>query len=243
MSRWQGLSAARGGRSPAPVSPRSGGTACIAWILLAKTNAAAFDSTNAGSIYPTCELTEVRSSGRYRPSAPFPCATIQRPPSSTRSGWCPSCSAGRRHQERLIAAPTRSAGPADPLGGDSHDVDRAVLHVAGPCLARPLRAAPGRRFPRTGRTCTEQGRSRPRGPLPTRGDSLRAGAHHLLRSGGIYRGRRDLSSGFAASGPAAIALIAALALAGGLLPLLLARREPVAPTPTGPVPSRAVAGV
>ena len=56
-------------------------------------------------------------------------------------------------------------------------------------------------------------------------------------------GGRDLSPGFAASGPAAMALIAVLALAGGLLPLLLARREPVPPTPTSPVPSRAVAGV
>jgi hypothetical protein len=57
------------------------------------------------------------------------------------------------------------------------------------------------------------------------------------------QGSMDLSPSLAGSGPVALVLIAALALAGSMLPLLLVRRESLARTPTGPVPSRSVAEV
>lgn len=54
---------------------------------------------------------------------------------------------------------------------------------------------------------------------------------------------RDLAPAFAASVPGGVALIALLALAGGLLPLLLVRHESPQPKRTGPLGPRAMVGV
>jgi len=56
-------------------------------------------------------------------------------------------------------------------------------------------------------------------------------------------GGEGLSASFSDNGPAALVLIGILALAGAMLPLLLARRQGLTPVPATPVPARSTAAV
>lgn len=56
-------------------------------------------------------------------------------------------------------------------------------------------------------------------------------------------GDEGLSASFSDNGPAALVLIGILALAGAMLPLLLARRQGLTPVPATPVPARSTAAV
>ncbi len=192
LSRWRALfrRSARALTGPGAVIGLAA-AACVAWVLLAKTNSLGAADDTFGelglgdlvigqvlwALHTVARLPHAqRTSARHRLRA---VAGAVRVPD------------GRRHQACLVAAPPRSAGPADPLGGGSHDVDRAVLHVAGSGLARPLRPAAGRRFPCTGRTCPQQSRVAAHERSTTfRGIAVCAGPDNLLRRRRVDGGGR-----------------------------------------------------
>ena len=128
-----------------------------------------------------------RSPGRCRPSAPSPCATIQRPGIVYALWLVPfvflMVAGIRSASSRLRLA---ASGPARPLGGGSPDVDRHVLRLAGSGLARALRAATGGGLHRSGGPGAQQGYARTaQDPVRRRSHDVCAGADDLLPGGRV----------------------------------------------------------
>ena len=221
------------------------GAACVAWILLARTNAGAFGSTG-GSIYPTLgDLISGQLAWALQTIAVFPLRTDPAPGIVYVLWLVPFVFllvAGIRRASsrvRLAALVLLTLWMAVP-------VTLTVLSFTAVGLAwqgrYALALAVG--FPALAGLALSRATRGPRAIHCVLAVVLCALAQTISCLGVAWtEGGKDLSPGFAGSGPAAMVLIAGLALAGSLLPLLLTRTRSLPRMPTSPVPSRTVAGV
>ena len=193
LSRWRALfHRSRRALTGAGAIIGLGGAACVAWILLAKTNVGALTASgNASDQLALGDLANGQVAWALQTIAAFPLRNDPAPAIVYALWLVPFVFllvAGIRSASsrlRLAALVLLTLWVAVPM-----TLTVLSFDLGGAGLAGPLRAAAGRRIPCTGRPRPQQGTRGPRSdPLRTRGDTVRAGADHLLRQGRVDGGR------------------------------------------------------
>ncbi len=245
VSRWRALF----NRSPRALKSSIvviglGAVACVAWIMLAKTNALGpdegkFGQLELGYLFNGPLVWSLQTIGA------FPLRDDAAPPVVYVLWLLPfvtTLAAGMRRASRRVrgtALLLLTVWVAVPISLTIVAYDSAGLAWQGR-YSLPLAIG----FPALAGLALSRGS---RGPRPIHcvlAVTLCALAQTISVVGVAWtEGGKGLSPSFASNGPAAMALIGALALAGGLLPLVLARRESLPLTPADPLPSHSVAAV